>query len=233
MKKTAMILIALAMIFVLAACGKNNNDVTPTGSGNVNTPTSQGSNTDPTSTPAGQETEAAILAGTLSYLNLEDGEKPFMTGLTLNGNIAGTLAEDGGVSFNGKPKAMSDIRCIFELNEWVEFYPETTATSGIRVYLFTHREDVEFYETTFITEETEGVKAYVDLNKIEDDPDGSWGEFYLSSDECKAGYYDFIFVYGGKAKAILITKFYNEEELRNKTDAELVEIMTGVINEKR
>ena len=52
-----------------------------------------------------------------------------------------------------------------------------------------------------------------------------WGSFYLHPEECEPGYYDFVFTYEGKAIATLLTRFYNEDELTVKSDAELEALM--------
>ena len=52
-----------------------------------------------------------------------------------------------------------------------------------------------------------------------------WGSFYLNKEECEPGYYDFVFTYEGKAIATLLTRFYNENELTVKSDAELEALM--------
>ena len=60
----------------------------------------------------------------------------------------------------------------------------------------------------------------------EENPDEyPWGSFYLNKEECEPGYYDFVFTYEGKAIATLLTRFYNENELTVKSDAELEALM--------
>ena len=69
---------------------------------------------------------------------------------------------------------------------------------------------------------------YCDLHYPEDaeNPDETeWGSFYLHPEECEPGYYDFVFTYEGKAIATLLTRFYNENELTVKSDAELEALM--------
>ena len=52
-----------------------------------------------------------------------------------------------------------------------------------------------------------------------------WGDFNLNPEEHKAGYYDFVFTYEGKAIAVLLTYFYNEGELNGKSGAKLEALM--------
>ena len=57
------------------------------------------------------QVQDSTVLGKLYFVNLKEGEKPVMTGLSLNGNRCGT--ED----FNNKPYATEGIRSVFELNE--------------------------------------------------------------------------------------------------------------------
>jgi len=70
-----------------------------------------------------------------------------------------------------------------------------------------------------------GFVSYCDLPCLADDPEGCWGNFYLNPEDCEAGYYDFVFTYQGKAIAILLTRFYNDGELSEKSGAELEALM--------
>ena len=79
--------------------------------------------------------------GKLYFVNVEEDKQPVMTGLTLFGNRCGTEA------FNHKPYATEGIRSVFELDEWIEFYPETKAVTGIQVMVFQHKADQGFYLT--------------------------------------------------------------------------------------
>ena len=66
--------------------------------------------------------------------------------------------------------------------------------------------------------------------ELAENPDKTeWGSFYLNKEECEPGYYDFVFTYEGKAIATLLTRFYNENELTVKSDAEL----EALINNER
>ena len=62
-----------------------------------------------------------------------------MTGLSLNGNRCGS--ED----FNNKPFTAEGIRSVFELNEWIEFHPQSDAQTGIKVMVFKHNADQSAY----------------------------------------------------------------------------------------
>ena len=130
--------------------------------------------------------------------------------------------------FNGRESSLTDVRCIFELNEWIEFYPDTDATYGLRVWILKHRDDQEYYNTAKFSDLDPNFANYCDLHYPEDaeNPDKwYWGSFYLHSDECEPGYYDFVFTYEGKAIATLLTRFYTENELTVKSDAELEALM--------
>lgn len=158
--------------------------------------------------------------GKLYFVNLEEGKQPVMTGLTLAGNRCGTG------DFNNKPYATEGIRSVFELDEWVEFYPETKALTGIKVMVFQHKADQGFYLKNALNEDTSGYVQECELSKDPDAEETSqWGSFYLHPDEVAPGYYDFVFIYNGKVFATMLTKFYKPEELSFKSDSELEELM--------
>ena len=111
---------------------------------------------------------------------------------------------------------------------WLEFYPDTDAEYGLRVWIFKHRDDQEYYNNCKFSDLMPGFANYCDLHypADADNPDEwSWGEFYLHSEECEPGYYDFVFTYDGKAIATLLTRFYGVAELSGKSDEELEKLM--------
>ena len=71
--------------------------------------------------------EESTELGKLYFMNIKEGEQPVMTGLSLFGNRCGSEA------FNHKPAATEGIRSVFELDEWIEFHPEASAKTGIKV----------------------------------------------------------------------------------------------------
>ena len=236
MKKTLAIVLAFVLVLGLAACGssgstsQNNNS---SGSGNNSTTppaNSTGDNQQSGSEPGngntsqgGNNAEAATLTGKLNLINLDDRDPSVLRGVVIKGNQAGTT--DG---FNSKESSLTDVRCIFELNEWIEFYPDTDATYGLRVWILKHRDDQEYYNKAKFSDLDPNFANYCDLHYPEDaeNPDETeWGSFYLNMEECEPGYYDFVFTYEGKAIAILLTRFYKEGELSAKPDAELEALM--------
>ncbi len=90
--------------------------------------------------------EDAMELGKLYFVNLKEGEQPIMTGLSLFGNRCGTG------DFNKKPFAAEGIRSIFELDEWIEFYPQSNAGTGIKVMVFKHKADQGFYPKNTLNE---------------------------------------------------------------------------------
>jgi hypothetical protein len=160
-----------------------------------------------------------MVLGKLYFVNIKEGEQPVMTGLSLFGNRCGSE------SFNHKPYAAEGIRSVFELDEWIEFYPQASAKSGIKVMVFTHKEDQGFYLKNSLSDKTPGYIQELDLNK---DPDGDetshWGSFYLHPEEVSPGYYDFVFTYKNKVVATMLTHFYKTEEIHEKSDSELEEL---------
>ncbi|MBQ9910103.1 MAG: hypothetical protein IJM50_01110 [Lachnospiraceae bacterium] len=232
MKRTALLLASVLLVFTMAACGKNND---PAGSSaNGNTPGGNGSS------PAGTESNApdqsggaqngdvqhAMVPGTLNFVNLKDGETPVLKALRLDGNLAGEGDRGDGKGFNYKPASTEDIRAIFELNEWVSVYPETEK-ADLGLWVFTHREDQSSYKDLTLSDVVAGYVTFVDLARPED-PENPWGEFYLNPAEVKDGFFDLVFTVNAKPVATLLTRFYNENELTTKTDAELEQIQKGL-----
>ena len=170
-------------------------------------------------TNAEQVKDTTVL-GKLYFVNLKEGEKPVMTGLSLHGNRCGSEA------FNSMPFAAEGIRSVFELDEWIEFHPKASVGGGIKVMVFKHKADQSLYLKKPLNDKTPGYIQEHDLNK---DPDAEendhWGSFYLHPEEVNPGYYDFVFLYNNKVFAIMPTKFYKYEEIEKKSDSELEQLM--------
>ena len=219
------LLLAALLLVALAACGKGNDAAKPSEPGQTAVDPKPGNSTDGTDaqTPASQTAVPAKLTGALSLIELDDRDPSVLRGVTISGNCAGTAE-----GFNSKEPSLTDVRCIFELNEWVYFYPDTDATYGLRVWILKHRDDQEYYNKAKFSDLDPNFANYCDLHYPEnaEKPDETeWGSFYLHPEECEPGYYDFVFTYEGKAIATLLTRFYNENELTVKSDAELEALM--------
>lgn len=167
-------------------------------------------------------------AGKLYFVNLKDGEKKLWQGLKLFGNRAGN--QEGGKGINAYPYSTEKIRFIFELNEWIEFYPQSEITSGFGVWVFKHKSDQSFYLKNELSDELPDFVLYQEIHKDpeHEDDDWNWGSFYLHPEEYTPGYYDFVFTSQGKVFATMITKFFKEEELDSKSDAALEKIMKEI-----
>lgn len=165
--------------------------------------------------------QETMVLGKLYFVNVKEGEKPIMTALSLFGNRCGSD------SFNHKPYAAEGIRSVFELDEWIEFYPQASAGSGIKVMVFKHQEDQGFYLKSSLNDKTPGYIQELDLNK---DPEGDetshWGSFYLHPEEVEPGYYDFVFIYKNKVFATMLTHFFKPNEIYEKSDSELEKLMS-------
>jgi len=225
MKKIITIALALLMVVSLVACGIVNNNQsgtnTPSNQQGNNASDNQGSNNG--NNQGDNTADETKLTGKLNLINLDDRDPSVLRGVTIEGNCAGTAE-----GFNNKEKSLTDVRCIFELNEWVEFYPDTDKEYALRVWILKHRDDQEYYNTCKFSDLMPNFANYCDLHypADEENPDEwQWGSFYLNKDECEPGYYDFVFTYEGKAIAILLTRFYAENELAVKSDAELEKLM--------
>ena len=170
--------------------------------------------------------EDSMELGKLYLMNLKDGEQPIMTGLTLFGNRCGSN------DFNNKPYAAEGIRSVFELDEWIEFHPQTSAETGIKVMVFKHKADQGFYPKNTLNDETSGYILECELNKDPDAEENShWGSFYLHPEEVEPGYYDFVFIYNNKVFATMLTRFYKPNELLEKKDSDLEKLMKERINQ--
>ena len=170
--------------------------------------------------------EDSMELGKLYLMNLKDGEQPIMTGLTLFGNRCGSN------DFNNKPYAAEGIRSVFELDEWIEFHPQTSAETGIKVMVFKHKADQGFYPKNTLNDETPGYILECELNKDPDAEENShWGSFYLHPEEAEPGYYDFVFIYNNKVFATMLTRFYKPNELLEKKDSDLEKLMKERINQ--
>ncbi len=167
-----------------------------------------------------QEVKDTMVLGKLYFVNLKEGEQPVMTALSLNGDRCGTS------DFNHKPYAAEGIRSVFELNEWIEFNPQATAASGIKVMVFKHQADQGFYLKNSLNDETPGYVLVCDLNKDPDDENFHWGSFYLHPEEVAPGYYDFVFSYNNKVFATMLTRFFQDKEIQGKSDSELEQLMS-------
>ncbi|MBQ3700652.1 MAG: hypothetical protein II886_12205 [Prevotella sp.] len=167
-----------------------------------------------------------MVLGKLYFVNLKEGEKPVMTGLSLSGNRCGDEA------FNSKPFAAEGIRSVFELDEWIEFHPKTSVGGGIKVMVFKHKADQSLYLKKPLNDKTPGYIQEHDLNKNPDAEENyHWGSFYLHPEEVNPGYYDFVFLYNNKVFAIMPTKFYKYEEIEEKSVSELEELMKQPIGQ--
>ena len=227
MKRIFALTLVLLMLVGMVACGKggaygSNDANTPAGNSGENHPSGNGSGSDNAS-QGGNNAEAAKLTGKLNLIDLDDRDPSVLRGVTIKGNCAGSAE-----GFNSKESSLADVRCIFELNEWVAFYPDTDKEYALRVWILKHRDDQEYYNTAKFSDLMPNFANYCDLHYPvdEENPDEwQWGSFYLNKEECEPGYYDFVFTYEGKAIATLLTRFYAYDELVDKSDAELEALM--------
>ena len=207
---------------LLASCGDSQNQNSTTDSANNSATTTDGSTA---SNNSGNATKAdaqkAMIPGKLNFVNLKDGEQPVMTALTLKGNQVGSA------EWNDRKPATEGIRCIFNLNEWIEFYPVTNAEYGIKVWIIKHKDDQSYYLKNKMRDITPGFVQGGDIRKDPDAEEGSpWGSMYVNPDNAEPGYYDFVFTYEDKVFATMLTKFYKVDELDRKSDDELTDLMS-------
>ncbi len=224
------LLFAALLLVLLAACGKGGDAPKPSGAGQsagqgqtAGNDASQPAASEGAAASGSQSAQPAKLSGQVRLIQLDDRDPSILRGVRITGIHLGTAE-----GFNGRESSLTDVRCIFHLYEWVEFYPDTDKEYALRVWVLKHRDDQEYYNTCKFSDLMPNFASYCDLHYPEDEenPDEwCWGSFYLSPEECEPGYYDFVFTYEGKAIATLLTRFYNEGELSGKSDAELEALM--------
>ena len=169
---------------LLASCGGSQNQNSTTDSANNSATTTDGSTA---SNNSGNATKAdaqkAMIPGKLNFVNLKDGEQPVMTALTLKGNQVGSA------EWNDRKPATEGIRCIFNLNEWIEFYPVSNAEYGIKVWIIKHKDDQSYYLKNKMRDITPGFVQGGDIRKDPDAEEGSaWGSMYVNPDNAEPGY---------------------------------------------
>ena len=226
MKKILTFTLALLILVSTSACGggksSGSSNADSSASGTVESKTSAAASANESQSQSSAPAEAAKLSGKLTLIQLDDRDASVLRGMRVSGNRIGS-----GEDINGKQASLTDVRCIFELNEWVDFYPDADAQTNLRVWALKHRDDRDYYTTCTFSEQMPDYAASSDLRApaAEDDQDSSWGSFYLNPDDCAAGYYDLVFTNDGKAIATLLTRFYGENELSGKSGAELEKLM--------
>ena len=136
------LVVVLSLVFMFTACGnaKTNNGVeTNTQNGNTQNTNPGTGNGDNTQNGNNQSSGSTLLTGEINVIDLDDRDASVLRGVRIIGNCVGTKDD-----INGKESSLTDVRCIFELNEWIEFYPDTDATYGLRVWILKHRDDQEY-----------------------------------------------------------------------------------------
>lgn len=219
MKKLIALIISATMLLSLSACNKGKGTPAPANETTKAAAAGEGAggNTDATKKNA-DAGAIVLLPGELYQFDKDDDGGPVIKGLTVKGNQVGT------VEFNAKDPDVKGIRCIFQLNEWVEFYPDTTVTEGIYVYVYKHADDAKVYTDMGFTEEDTKVLATCTLTKPEEAAN-QWGSLYVNPDNAQPGVYDIVFVKDGKAVAVMKANFFKEGELDGKSDDDLRAMM--------
>ena len=137
-RRIVCMLMTAVMVLTLTACGKGNDTSKPSDSTQTTEP-SQAQGTDKPQENNNSETSGdqsgnqlivpAKLTGTLNLIEMDDRDSSILRGVRINGNCAGTIDD-----INGKEYSLTDVRCIFELNEWIEstriLTPNTICASG-------------------------------------------------------------------------------------------------------
>ena len=219
MKKFIALIISATMLLSLSACNKGKGTPAPANETTKAAAAGEGAggNTDATKKNA-DAGAIVLLPGELYQFDKDADGGPVIKGLTLKGN------QYGSAEFNDKAPDVKGIRCIFALNEWVEFHPDTTVNEGIWVYVYKHADDAKVYTDMGFTEEDTKVLATCTLEKPEE-ADYQWGALYVNPDSAQPGVYDIVFVKDGKAVAVMEAKFFGELSIQEKSDDELRAMM--------
>ena len=219
MKKLIALIISVTMLLSLSACNKGKGTPAPANATTKAAAAGEGAggNTDATKKNA-DAGAIVLLPGELYQFDKDADGGPVIKGITVKGN------QFGSSEFNEKDPDVKGIRCIFGLNEWVEFYPDTSVNDGLWVYVYKHADDANVYTDMGFTEEDTKVLATCTLEKPEEAAD-QWGSLYVNPDNAQPGVYDIVFVKDGKAVAVMEAKFFVESSIQDKSDDELRAMM--------
>lgn len=137
-----------------------------------------------------------------------------------------------------------EIRCLFELDEKLDFYAETVDEDSIDedapdektidVWVLKHRDDFQSYENEEFKEDMPDFVAHFELSKPER-IDERWNksDFFLDSNDTEEGFYDFVFRFDDKTDSIMEVKFYPKGELSQMLKEEIIEeysLLSGKTN---
>ena len=229
-KKILVLVLAAIMVASLFACtnankpANTNNQSNPSSTANNSQSGEEGGNNSGENGQSGKsDLQPAKLTGKMTIIEGDDRDASILRGVTINGNRVGS-----NLDINGKEASLTDVRCVFELSEWVSFYPDTDAEYYLRVWVLKHRDDQDYYKDCKFSDLMPNFAAYCDLHypvDAEDPENSEWGSFYLNPDDNEAGYYDFVFTYEGKAIAVLQTRFYKMDSIAGLSGADLIALM--------
>ena len=220
MKKIFALILSATMLLSLASCanGSGSGSTQATSAKQTETEAAAGGNNDATQDTEATKDTAAADAIVLLPGELYQFDKDVIKGITVKGNQLGSA------EFNDKDPDVKGIRCVFLMNEWVEFHLDSSVTNGIYVYVYKHADDAKVYTDMGFTEEDVKVLATCTLEKPEEEG-YQWGSLYLNPDSADPGIYDIVFVKDGKAVAVMKAQFFPETSLRDKSDDDLRAMM--------
>ena len=145
-------------------------------------------------------------------------DKSAVTALKIEGEHANGLRD--------RQPSTTGIYSIFELEEWVEFYPVGDA-EVIDIYYFTYDEKADYSKRDAQWLDDNG-RHFTRLynQKNESFPDGYWGASYFDPD-MGTGYFDFVLATEEKAVAVMTVQVFEEGELSSLTWEEIVQLNDG------
>lgn len=217
-KRVLAIVLTIAIATTAIACSKKDNKAATSGASDKPAveESEETANSDKTAQNGAGATDVREMLGRLYILNA-DQQDATITAVKLIGNRVGS-DED----INGLEPSSDNIRCIFEMNEWIGIYPVTDIDAeGFRIFIFPHENDFSAYTSTYLSDHAYAANGYFQNN--EDIPGVKYyTEAYIDSQYNPAGYYDIVFFKVDQPIAVVPVKVYAEGELDNATDLKAV-----------
>ena len=218
-KKFMSILLTLAMVFSLTACGKKSEETTK----KKTKKTTKQEETyeypdDPDDTEEPDDTsfepDVTVLddQASLGYTSVTPGSIEIIPeSCDAIWGLALASPSSGDSEMNALRYRFSNIRFVFENMDHIEIYPKMGLSGNAGAYLVPHHEDTSIYTADYIKSlpEEVGRTALEDPN----DPDWYWGEISLNEEAYPAGYYDLLIVDNNEPLAYVCLKIVNDEEL--------------------
>ena len=239
-KKFMGVLLSLAMVFSMTACGKSEETKkktkktketveqtedeteekeTETTKATENTLDTKDTDvTDDTNGDVGDgilDPDANI--GTSNYASgvlriLPDSYDGFLGGLYLSSPSSGTK------EMNKAGLRQAFIRSVFENTDHIEIYLASDASNSMSAYLVPHHDDASIYTVEYM----QGLPEEIIMTHLTDphDPEWYWGDLSLNEETYAPGYYDILFTDYGEPVGTVTIQLVSSGTLSNFNDYE-------------